>query len=124
MQPREIMKRRSSLLLLLGLCLLSYQFCLAQAQSPTILFAVNKDGKSGFIDNTGKIVIPLQFDSANGFSEGLALVTLKGKQFFIDTSGRTVFQAKFDIIRDFSEGLAAVNIGEKRIPNEIGRAHV
>ncbi len=109
--------RRGNLLLLILLCIFACQLCLAQPQPGAGLFAVYKDGKSGFIDTTGKIVIPLQFDSANGFSEGLALVTLKGKKFFIDTAGRTVFEARFDIIRDFSEGLAAVNIGEKRIAN-------
>jgi hypothetical protein len=93
------------------------QLCLAQPSTGAKLFAVAKDGKSGFIDASGRIVIPLQFDSANGFSEGLALVTLREKKFFIDTTGRTVFEAKFDIIRNFSEGVAAVNIGEKRIPN-------
>jgi hypothetical protein len=117
MEPRELIKCRGNLLLLLGLHLFICHLCVAQPQSSGELFTVNRDGKSGFIDATGKIVIPLQFDSANGFSEGLALVTLKGKTFFIDTTGRTVFEARFDIIRDFSEGLAAVNIGEKRIPN-------
>src|SRR5215831_15485948 len=122
MKPKELFtpannvsRHRCNLFWLLVLCLFTYQLCPAQPQNRTALFAVYKDGKSGFIDNTGKIVIPLQFDSANGFSEGLALVTLKGKKFFIDATGRTVFEAKFDIIRDFSEGLAAVNIGEKRI---------
>jgi hypothetical protein len=91
--------------------------CLARAQPNNDLFAVEKNGKTGFIDRTGKIVIPFQFDNATGFSEGLALVTLKNKRFFIDTTGRVVFEARFDIIREFSEGLAAVNIGEKRIPN-------
>src|SRR5262252_8372250 len=117
MKPGDIVTCRFNLLWSLGLCLFAGQLCLAQPQSLFALFAVYKDGKSGFIDNTGKIVIPLQFDSANGFSEGLALVTLRGKKFFIDTTGRTVFEAKFDIIRNFSEGVAAVNIGEKRIPN-------
>lgn len=97
--------------------LLFSQLCPAQPRTTAQLFSVAKDGKSGFIDANGKIVIPLQFDGANEFSEGLALVTLKGKKFFIDTAGHTVFEAKFDIIRNFSEGLAAVNIGEKRIPN-------
>ena len=92
-------------------------FSFAQAQPENPLFIVEKDGKSGFIDRTGKIVIPLQFDSANGFSEGLALVTLKGKKLFIDTTGRVQFEAKYDVIRNFAEGLCAVNIGEKRIAN-------
>ena len=117
MRPGDIVTCRFNLLWCLGLCLIMCQLSVAQPQSLSALFPVSKDGKSGFIDNTGKVVIPLQFDSANDFSEGLALVTLKGKTFFIDTRGRTVFEARFDIIRNFSEGLAAVNIGEKRIPN-------
>jgi len=30
-------------------------------------FPVEKDDRWGFIDRTGKIVVPLQFDSANDF---------------------------------------------------------
>src|SRR5689334_19110760 len=98
-------------------CLFAFQLCFAQPQSENQLFLIEKDGKSGFIDRMGKVVIAPQFDRASGFSEGLALVTRNGKKVFIDTSGRTVFEAKFDIVDNFSEGLAAVNIGEKRIPN-------
>ena len=81
------------------------------------LFAVEKDGKFGYIDRAGKIIIPLQFDSANEFHEGLALVTANGKKLFIDTTGSVVIRPNFDIVNNFSEGLAAVNIGQKRIPN-------
>ncbi len=88
-----------------------------QAQDPKTLFPVKKDNQWGFIDRTGKIVIPLQFDSANDFHEGLALVTAKGKKLFIDLTGHVVITPRFDIVDDFSEGLAAVNIGETRIPN-------
>ena len=98
-------------------CLIACQFCVAQPQADSHLLAVEKDGKTGFIDHTGKVVIPFHFDQARSFHEGLALVTLKGKQYFIDTTGRVQFEVKYDIIRDFSEGLAAVNIGETRIPN-------
>ena len=81
------------------------------------LFPVEKGGKFGFIDRTGKVVIPLQFDSANDFHEGLALVTSNRKTMFIDTTGKTVITPQFDIVNNFSEGLAPVNIGQKRIPN-------
>ena len=81
------------------------------------LFPVEKDGKFGYIDRTGKIIIPLQFDGANEFHEGLALVTADGKKLFIDTTGRVVIKPDFDIVDDFSEGVAAVNIGQRRIPN-------
>lgn len=98
-------------------CLVAAQFCVAQPQAEKQLFLIEKDGKSGFVDQTGKVVIAPRFDSSRGFREGLALVALNGKKFFIDTSGRTVFEAKFDIVSNFAEGLAAVNIGETRIPN-------
>jgi hypothetical protein len=95
--------------MLAALC--ASQFCFAQPQSQ--LIAVEKDGKTGFIDQTGKVVIPFQFDRANSFYEGLALVTRKDRKFFIDTTGRVLFEAKYDVVRDFSEGLCAVNIGQK-----------
>src|SRR5438874_11772775 len=83
-------------------------------------FPVEKDGKFGFIDRAGKIVIPLQFDSANDFHEALALVTSNRKTMFIDTTGKSVITPQFDIVTSFSEGLAPVNIGQKRIPS-LGR---
>ncbi|HMG72574.1 MAG TPA: WG repeat-containing protein [Pyrinomonadaceae bacterium] len=112
----KILKQLSTILLTL---LLSAVLLAAQPQSPNVktLFPVDKDGKWGFIDRTGKIVIPLQFDSANDFHEGLALVTANGKKLFVDASGRVVITPQFDIVDDFSEGLAAVNIGQTRIPS-------
>src|SRR5437016_7429248 len=89
-----------------------------QAQNPDTLFLVEKDGKSGYIDRIGKVVIPLQFDSANDFHEGLALVMTGGEKFFVDPSGRVLIKARFDIVNNFSEGLAAVNNGQVR--NSIG----
>src|SRR5690606_31841971 len=38
------------------------------------LAAVYKDDKWGFIDNTGKVVIPIIYDEVDIFSEGLAKV--------------------------------------------------
>lgn len=98
-------------------CLFGCGTAPAQPQSASQLIAVEKDGKSGFIDHTGKVVIPFRFDKAYDFHEGLALVTVQGKKSFIDSTGRILFAARYDIIKDFSEGLCAVNIGEKRIAN-------
>src|SRR5882672_1592404 len=80
-----------------------------QAQNAKLLFPVEKDSKYGYIDGTGKIIIPIQFDNANEFHEGLALVITAGKKVFIDTNGRAVIAPDFDLVNDFSEGLAAVN---------------
>ncbi len=110
------MRLRGGIILLISLLALAPMSVVAK-QPARALFPVEKDGKCGFIDRTGKVVIALQFDSANDFHEGLALVTANGKKFFIDTTGKIVITPQFDIVYNFSEGLAAVNIGQTRIPN-------
>ena len=66
---------------------------------------INK--KWGFVDGTGKEIIPFKYDMAVKFSEGLAAVKLKEKWGFIDTTGKEVIPFKFWRTGSFSEGLAA-----------------
>src|SRR5213075_3114877 len=106
-------RNQSIRLFVLLLCLVTFQICFAQPQPGSHLLLLEKDGKSGFIDQTGKAVIPFQYDRAYSFHEGLALVIVKDRKYFIDTSGRVVFEPNYDVIREFSEGLCAVNRGEK-----------
>ncbi len=72
------------------------------------LFPVDKDGKWGFIDATGKIVIPLKFEQARYFSEGLACVKVGDKYGFINEHGDMVIAPKYDSAWSFREGLAEV----------------
>jgi len=111
------MKVRRRIIALLSTIAVAVTFVERAEQPSGALFPVEKDGKWGFIDRTGKLIIPLQFDSANNFHEGLALVTANKKTLFVDGSGRVVITPQFDIVNSFSEGLAAVNIGQTRIPN-------
>src|SRR5437588_2410064 len=74
----------------------------SRGQQQTTLFPVENDRKSGYIDRTGQIIIPLQFDTASDFHEGLALVTTGRERSFIDISGQVVFKASFDIVENFS----------------------
>ncbi|EMJ63935.1 WG repeat-containing protein [Leptospira sp. P2653] len=62
--------------------------------------------KYGYIDKTGKFIIPSQFDNAHSFSEGLAAVQIGKKWGFIDKTGNFVIQPRFDIASHFSGGLA------------------
>ncbi|EOZ2107593.1 WG repeat-containing protein, partial [Campylobacter coli] len=62
------------------------------------LVAVKLNGKWGFIDKSGKIVIESKFDSGGHFSEGLAGVKLNGKYGLIDKSGKIVIEPIFDDI--------------------------
>ena len=79
---------------------------------------------SGYIDETGKVVIPLQFGyPANDFHEGLAAVSFcvgpiknewpEWKMGFIDKFGEFVIQPQYDRASDFQEGLARVELDGK-----------
>ncbi len=62
----------------------------------TSLFPIKKDGKWGYIDKTGKIIIDPQYDDAWPFSEGLAAVMIvdeeTGKWGYIDKTGKYVWE--------------------------------
>lgn len=74
--------------------------------------------KAGYIDKTGKVVIPAEYGTTDEFSEGLAAVEKDGKFGFIDKTGKTVipFQyswaeyssSMFRPLESFHEGLATV----------------
>lgn len=55
-------------------------------------------------------MIPLQYESAEPFSEGFARVQTGGKWGYIDRRGKPMTPAIFDTALDFSEGLAVVGI--------------
>ena len=74
---------------------------------------VNKDGKKGFIDTTGKLVIPCKWDAAGSFVEGFAAVKKDKKWGFIDTIGKLVIPCEWDEVSNFAEGFARVKKDEK-----------
>jgi hypothetical protein len=43
----------------------------------TNLFLVSHNGKAGYMDRNGKLVIKASFDSASEFNEGRAVVSIK-----------------------------------------------
>ncbi len=63
----------------------------------------------GFVDKTGKLVIPCTYSMAYPFSEGLAMVENSEWQVgYIDTTGRQVIGYQYSMGYSFSDGLAAV----------------
>ena len=70
-------------------------------------------GKVAYIDSTGKMIIPTQFEAGTDFAEGLAAVQVKKKWGFIDRTGKMVIQPQFDNAFGFSEGLSPVSTGER-----------
>lgn len=78
------------------------------------LAAVKNDKGYGFIDRTGKFVIPAKYpDTVGDFSEGLASApsgraSWGGKYGFIDKAGEWRIEAVYDAVYPFREGLASV----------------
>ena len=83
-----------------------------------------QDRKFGYVDKTGRVVIPARFLEAYNFSQGLALVRLSyadstklGAQFaFINRQGKVVIPQAItdeDPAPQFAEGLAPVMVGGK-----------
>ena len=69
--------------------------------------------KYGYIDKSGSLVIPPQFDTPGYYTEGVAAVEVDGKCGFIDKQGNFVIPLQFERALWFSEGLAAVCVDSK-----------
>jgi len=80
------------------------------------LIPYRKGDKWGYCDWNKKIVIPIQYDGAGLFSEGLAAVMVNGKWGFINTKGEMVIPPVYDIPSlslSFRNGLAPVKFNGK-----------
>jgi hypothetical protein len=80
------------------------------------LARVKKDGKYGYINTKGKLVIDAVYDVAGDFSDGRASVGKTGfgasgnhtQYGYIDKKGNTIVKLKYDSAESFSDGLAKV----------------
>lgn len=73
------------------------------------LFPIEIKGKWGYMDSLGKMRIPAQFDYADDFNEGFAVVALNRMPCIIDLQAkRVVDTGLYQNIGRVSEGLAAV----------------
>lgn len=83
-------------------------------------YLVEKNGKYGFTNKTGEVVIPIEYESAYDFSEGLAGVKKNGKYGYIDKTGEVIIPFEYDgygwtpfqtfdsLATDFKNGLARI----------------
>ncbi len=102
-----------------GTMVIEPQFAIADPFSGGLAAVVGDNGLWGFIDKTGTVVVPMQYEQHPGpFSEGLCTVMvderLKGRKLqneYIDKTG-TVVIGPFERSTSFSDGLAAVGFGE------------
>ena len=72
------------------------------------LALVEKDGKLGYVDLDGKLVIPFYFEEAFQFSEGLAAARFQGMWGYIDTHGDIFMPFIFYAATPYKYGRAEV----------------
>lgn len=78
------------------------------------LVSVCKDGKWGYMNKSGEIVIDYQFDNVGNFTEdGLAYVVTDEKYGFIDKTGKYIVNPQYDDAYQFYDGFACVKQGEE-----------
>jgi hypothetical protein len=73
---------------------------------------INEIDYYGFINEKGDEVISLEFEFAESFSEGFALVRLNRKFGFIDNLGIVMIPIEFDNAQSFENGKAEVKVGD------------
>ena len=74
------------------------------------VFIAGPNNKTGFIDTTGKIVIPIQYHEIRDFKEGFAAFKEKDVWGFIDKTGKIAIKPQFEQVDyyGFSNGLCLV----------------
>ena len=71
------------------------------------------NGKWGFINRKGEVIIEYQYSSSKDFNEGLAPIKINSKWGFIDSSNNLVISPQYDDVDLFYNGLAAIKINGK-----------
>ena len=72
------------------------------------LCRIRKNGKYGFIDTLGSVVILPELEMADAFYEGLCAVKFTGKWGFIDCKGKVAINPLYKRVSYFREGLCGV----------------
>ncbi len=78
--------------------------------SEPALFPIRIEGRWGYINREGEVVVDPQFDDATPFQEGLGRIRVgdedTGGYGFVDATGTVVISPQFAWANPFSEGLA------------------
>ncbi len=78
------------------------------------LAAVKMNGKCGYINESGKCVIPYKYEDAQSFSDGLAAVRLNGNYGYIAMDGSCVIPFMYKDADPFNDGIAYVTTLDNR----------
>ncbi len=95
---------------------------------------VRRNGRYGFINEDGLLMIPNRYEDVMPFSESRAGIKIRNKWGFIDRTDRIVIQPVYDKVQPFTSGLSKVcqkdkwglidNDGKIRVPVRYDSVHV
>ncbi|HJR08164.1 MAG TPA: WG repeat-containing protein [Pyrinomonadaceae bacterium] len=115
---------------LLCLLLLAFYFAAFAQDAPkeSRLKPIYENGKWGYADRSGRVIIAAQFDAARPFADGLAQVGVVDEELpevlgrpnlkwgYIDERGRVLVELRYAVLRHFSENLAAAALLDAKKP--------
>lgn len=81
-------------------------------QAQELKIHVDKKGKIGYVDQNGNEVIKCQYESAQPFNDGIAIVTKGGKSGIIDTKGTVLLPLKYTQIFPWNKNLYLIKSGK------------
>lgn len=70
--------------------------------------AFQQNGKWGFINTAGEVVVEAQYEDCHDYMNGYAAVKINGVWGFIDTYHNLIITPEYDEVEDFKNGLAIV----------------
>src|SRR5690606_40611915 len=76
-------------------------------------------GLWGFVDTTGKEIIPVKYEAGirfPQFAEGLVALKLNGKYGFVDKTGKEVIPFQYELAESFKDGKAKVFLTKGGLP--------
>lgn len=78
------------------------------------MILIYKNNKYGYLNNQGELAIPLQYEQADNFSEGLAAIKLTDSQWgYINKNGEYIIEPNYDWAGSFNDGIAYVYLNDE-----------
>jgi hypothetical protein len=75
---------------------------------------ISLEGKYGFCDSQGVIVVEPRFDFMDSFKDAAAVVRINGKYGYVGIDGKFIVEPQFDWAFSFHDGVGAVQV--KNVP--------
>lgn len=101
-------------IILLFCSILSFTSCNSQPPQYDVYPIKMKNGKYGYMNSVGEVIIEPKFYQAFDFSEGLAAIREKGYYGYIDKTGQFVISPGFEDAGKFKDGIAIVRTKENK----------